>query len=181
MTKKITKSNYKKDTLYAPVARAIAEIMKTEDAVTTIGVMIKLQRISKQDHENWRFGRIPYLERTFLGSLGKANRIVRIVKLHAESLHLVASQTAYRRWGKGKKHLTLRFSKWGAPHLERAYATHYLIKSRMEERTKQSSGREKVAVRSRSLKVPKKTPEQHPGDDKIVQHDEPLTFDDIPF
>jgi len=140
MTKKITQSNYKKDKLYAPVVRAIAEIMKTEDVVTPIGVMIKLQRISKEDHENWRFGRIPYLERAFQGSLGKANRILRIVKLHAESLHLAASQTAYRRWGRGKRHLTLRFSKSGAPNLERAYSSHYLIKSRTEERQINSRG-----------------------------------------
>ena len=138
MTKKITQSNYKKDKLYPPVARAIAEIMKTQDFVSSIDVMIQMQRISKDDYENWRFGRVPYLERVFLGSLGKANRILRILKLHAQSIHLAPSQTAYRRWGKGKKHLTLRFSKSGDPNLEKAYSTHYLIKSRTKKRSDQS-------------------------------------------
>jgi hypothetical protein len=139
MTKKIAAANYKKDKLYPAVARAIAELMKTEDAVTPVGVMMQMQRISKEEYEDWRFGRVPYLERVFSGSLGKANRILRILKLHAESLHLVPSPTAYRRWGKGKKHLPLRFSKSGEPNLEKAYSTHYLIKSRMKKKPDQRS------------------------------------------
>ena len=136
MTKKMTAANYKKDKLYGAVARAMAELMEDEDAVTPVAVMMHMQRISKEDYEDWRFGRVPYLERVFSGSLGKANRILRILKLHAESLHLVPSQTVYRRWGKGKKHLTLRFSKSGEPNLEKAYATHYLVK-RLDRTAKQ--------------------------------------------
>jgi hypothetical protein len=139
MTNRITAANYKKDKLYPAVARAIADLMKTEDAVTPIGVMMQMQRVSKEAYEDWRFGRVPYLERVFLGSLGKANRILRILKLHAESLHLVPSPTVYRRWGKGKKHLTLRFSKSGEPNLEKAYSTHYLIKSRIKKKPDQRS------------------------------------------
>lgn len=133
MTKNITAANYKKDKLYPTVARAIAELMKAEDVVTPIGVLMQMERISKEAYEDWRLGRVPYLERVFSGSLGKANRILRILKLHAESLHLVPSQTVYRRWGKGKKHLALRFSRSGEPNLEKAYSTHYLVKSRMKK------------------------------------------------
>ena len=131
--KKITGSNYKKDKLYPAVARAIAEIMKTEDAVTPIDVLMRMNRVDKKAYEDWRFGRIPYLEKVFLGSLGKANRILRILGLHAKSLQLVPSQTVYRKWGKGKKRIILRFSKSGHPNLEKAYSTHYLVKSRVKK------------------------------------------------
>ena len=137
--KKISQSNYKKDKLYSPVARAIAEIMKTEDAVTPVDVLMRMNRIDKKAYEDWRFGRIPYLEKICLGSLGKANRILRILRLHAESLHLVPSQTVYRKWGRGKKRIILRFSKSGHPNLERAYSTHYLIKSCRKQQSNQSS------------------------------------------
>ena len=130
--KKITGSNYKKDKLYPAVACAIAEIMKTEDVITTVDVLMRMDRIDKKAYEDWRFGRIPYLERVLLGSLGKANRILRILRLHAESLQLVPSQTVYRKWGKGKKRIILRFSKSGDPNLEKAYSTHYLVKSRVK-------------------------------------------------
>jgi len=38
---------------------------------------------------------------------------------------LEKSYTAYKSWGKGAK-LSLRFSKSGTPHIEQAYATHFI-------------------------------------------------------
>ena len=109
--KKITRANYKKDKLYPAVARATAEILKAEGDVSPLAIMLQLQDVSREDHESWRRGRVPYLERVFVGSLGKAGRILRILQYHAESLNLRRSQTVYRRCGKGKRSQPLRFSK----------------------------------------------------------------------
>jgi hypothetical protein len=89
--------------------------MKTEDVITTVDVLMRMNRVDKKAYEDWRFGRIPCLERVFLGSLGKANRILRILRLHAESLQLVPSQTVYRKWGKGKNKDHLAVFKIGPP------------------------------------------------------------------
>jgi hypothetical protein len=133
--KKITSTNYQKDTLYPAVSRAIAEILQDGEVVTPVEVLLRLQRISQQQYDDWRFGRIAYLERAFLGSLGKAGRILRIVEFHSASLGLTPSRTEYRQWGKKgrNRRIVLRFSKSGEPRLEAAYSTHFLTKARHRE------------------------------------------------
>jgi hypothetical protein len=123
---KITASNYKKDKLYVPVARAVAEILKKESVVTPVDVIMRMDRLAKENYEDWRFGRIPYLEKVFVGNLSKANRILLILRYHAQALHLTPSQTEYRKWGKGGKRIVLRFSKGGHPRIEAAYSCHYV-------------------------------------------------------
>jgi len=66
--KKITGSNYKKDKLYPAVARAIAEIMKTEDAVTPIDVLMRMNRIDKKAYEVGVSAAFPIWRRSFLGA-----------------------------------------------------------------------------------------------------------------
>jgi hypothetical protein len=127
--KNLTSSNYTKDKLYPAVARAVAEILKTSPVVAPVEVLLRMQRITKQQYEDWRFGRIAYLERVTLGGLGKMSRILRILELHCRKLNLTPSPTVYRKWGKGGKRIVLRFSKSGHPNLEAAYARHYLTKA----------------------------------------------------
>ncbi len=140
--KKITSTNYKKDTLYPAVSGAIAEILQDGEVVTPVEVLLRLQRISRQQYDDWRFGRIAYLERAFLGSLGKAGRILRIVEFHSASLGLSPSRTEYRQWGKKgrNRRMVLRFSKSGEPRLEAAYSTHFLTRTqrgkKLDEKTR---------------------------------------------
>ena len=124
--KKLTAANYRKDQLYASVAKAVSEILATSNFVAPVDVLLKLQRLTKQQVEDWRFGRIPYLERVCQGSLGKLNRILRILDLHAKALGLKPSTTVYRKWGSGNKRILLRFSKSGDSLLEAAYSRHYV-------------------------------------------------------
>lgn len=97
------------------------------DYVAPVDVLLQMQRITKQQVEDWRFGRIDYLERVTLGGLGKMSRILRIIEIHCCKLNLTPSQTAYRKWGKGGKRIVLRFSKSGEPNLEKAYSRHYVV------------------------------------------------------
>jgi hypothetical protein len=62
--------------------------------------------------EDWRFGRVPYLEMVIHGNLTRLSRLLRILRFHAHDLNLVPSVTAYMRWGKGPKQ-RLRFTKTG--------------------------------------------------------------------
>jgi hypothetical protein len=132
--KSITASNYQKHRFYPAIAGAVAAILNTAPVVTPVEVLLRLQRITKQQHEDWRFGRIPYLERVCAGNLSKLSVILRILDHHAHAIGLKPSQTVYHKWGKGGKHIILRFSKSRAPALEAAYSRHYLAKDRLAPR-----------------------------------------------
>ena len=149
--KKITSTNYQKDTLYPAVSRAIAEIVQDGEVVTPVEVLLRLQRISRQQYEDWRFGKIAYLERAFLGSLGKAGRILRIVAFHSASLGLTPSRTEYRQWGKKgrNRRIVLRFSKSGEPRLEAAYSTHFLTKARHPKKLDEETRAEAKATQAK--------------------------------
>ena len=120
----------KKDQLYPVVARAVSAILESSNVVTPVDVLLKLQRITKEQYEDWRFGRIRYLERVSVGNLGKMNRILRILEHYARTLKLTPSQTVYHKWGKGGKRIILRFSKSGEDGVEAAYSRHYVAKAR---------------------------------------------------
>jgi len=129
--KKVTATNYQKDKLYPAVARAVAEILKTTNVVSPVEVLLRLGRITKQQCEDWRFGRIPYLERVCVGNLSKLSAILRILDHHARAIGLKPSQTVYHKWGRGGKRIILRFSKSGEPALESAYSRHYVATGRL--------------------------------------------------
>jgi hypothetical protein len=128
--KSINASNYKKCRFYPAIARAVAAILETNTVVTPIEVLLRLQRITKQQHEDWRFGRISYLERVCVGNLSKLSVILRVLDHHARAIGLKPSQTVYHKWGRRGRHIILRFSKSGAPALEAAYSRHYVAKGR---------------------------------------------------
>jgi hypothetical protein len=123
--KKITVEDYKQDKSYEKVVRAMAAVLERQESVSPIDVMLQLQSLTTKQIEDWRFGRIAYLERITVGRLGTVNRILRLMGFHAHDLNLIPSQTIYRKWGKGKKRITLRFSKSGEPKLETAWSRHY--------------------------------------------------------
>lgn len=87
---------------------------------------MQMDKLTKENHENWRFKRVPHLEKVLNCNLSKANRIFRILKYHAQALGLKPSPTVYKKWGKGKNRITLRFSKYGEPNVEISYSTHYV-------------------------------------------------------
>jgi hypothetical protein len=57
--------------------------------------------LEEQDIDNWRKGRVPYLEKVIKCNLAKASRIPRI--LYAHDLNLKPSLTVYRRKTGGGK------------------------------------------------------------------------------
>lgn len=131
--KKLTVANYKQDKYYEKVVRAMAEVLERQEFVSPIDVMLQLQRLTPKQIEDWRFARIAYLERVTIGGLGTVNRTLRLMGFHAHELNLIPSQTTYRKWGKGNKRITLRFSKSGEPKLEAAWSRHYTCPKRIRE------------------------------------------------
>lgn len=121
---------YQKDKLYPVVVRCVNELLQSSNVIAPVDVLLHLQRITKQQYEDWRFGRIPYLERVCLGNLSKLSRLLRILEHHARARGLAPSTTVYHKWGRGGKRIVLRFSKSGEPRLEAAYSRCYVAKHR---------------------------------------------------
>jgi hypothetical protein len=117
--------------------------LQEKSFVAPVDLFMRIGKLSKEDYEDWRFNRISHLEKVLHCNLSKANRILRILKCHAEAIGLKPSRTVYRKWGKGKKRITLRFSKFGEPNVELSYSTHYVVAS-MNRQEKPGTLPEKV-------------------------------------
>jgi hypothetical protein len=118
--------------------------LKKSTLVAPIDVFIEIGNLTKEKYEDWRFARVPYLEKVITCNLSKANRILRVLHYHALALGLKPSQTAYRKWGNGRKRIVLRFSKSGDPNLEAAYSRHYVV-----HREKKPQGAQQVEGNNR--------------------------------
>ena len=103
----------------------MAAILAKGKVITPVDVLISMGLLKPDDLEEWRRGRIPYLERVIDCNLTRLSRILRILRFHAHDLKLKPSATVYLRWGKGPKQ-RLRFTKTGDSKLEEAYARHFV-------------------------------------------------------
>jgi hypothetical protein len=123
--RKITLTNYRHDRYYARIVKAAEDLLREKGFVAPIELFIRMDLLSPASVENWRRGRIPYLERAIQCNLSKANRILRILRMHAHDLDLKPVPTVYKRWTRGPRTL-LDFSKTGDRAVEEAYARHFL-------------------------------------------------------
>jgi hypothetical protein len=102
------------------------ELIAEKGYVSPVDLLVKMERLTPQQVEDWRFRRIPYLERIAKGNLSKMNTILLALREFARSADLKPSLTAYMSWGKGPKQ-RLRFSKYKNPSVEKKYSTHYVL------------------------------------------------------
>jgi hypothetical protein len=116
---------YREDPLYPRIARAVATILERGKVVAPVDVLVAMGLLKVEHLEDWRLGRVPYLERVIHCNLTRLSRLLRILRFHAHELKLVPSGTGYMRWGKGPKQ-RLRFTKSGDPKLEEAYGRHFV-------------------------------------------------------
>lgn len=124
-TRTPTIATYRDDPLYPRIVRAVDTLLQSGNVVTPVDVLLGMELLTREQLEDWRRGRMPYLERIINCNLTRLGRLLRILRFHAHDLNLKPSWTAYMRWGKGPKQ-RLRFSKSGDPRVEEAYATHFV-------------------------------------------------------
>lgn len=101
------------------------QLLREKGYVAFADVLMRMGKLTKDDHDAWRFGRTPCLEPVVAINLAKVGHLLRAFQQHTRTGGLRPSKTVYVSWGKGPKRL-LRFSKSGAPSIEDAYATHFL-------------------------------------------------------
>lgn len=111
--------------MFPRIERAVAAILVDGKVVAPVDLLVKMDILAPKDLEDWRFGRVPYLEQVIQGNLSRLRRLLRILGFHCHDLNLVASHTAYVKWGKGAR-TRLRFTKTGEERLEQVYARHFV-------------------------------------------------------
>jgi hypothetical protein len=105
---------------------AATRCLKTKGFIALTDVFLEMGKLSRTNHEDWRMGRVPFLERVLELNLSQINVVCRAIHASARRGQLKPSWTAYVKWGKGGRP-PLRFTKSGDPKLERAWATHYVL------------------------------------------------------
>jgi len=121
----VSVDTFRGDPLYPRIARAAEQILARGKVVAPVDVLVGMDLLAPERLEDWRRGRVPYLEKVIDCNRTRLSRLLRILRFHAHDLNLVASITVYKRWGKGPKQ-RLRFTKTGDPRLEEAYARHFV-------------------------------------------------------
>ena len=119
--------------LTAKVRSAVYLQCRNRGFAAPVDVLMDVGYLSKQDYENWRYGRVDYLERVCKANLSMLSLVLREMRSYAEKAGLKPSFCYYKRWGTKKKNgqgrkpvILLRFSKSGDPEIERRYATHFV-------------------------------------------------------
>ena len=105
-----------------------------------VDVLMEIGVLPKQKYEDWRFGRVDYLERVCTVNLRKLSFIMHQMRVYAQKTGLKPSFCYYKRWGVRKRSGTdhkpvipLQFSKSGSPEIEWSYATHFVDSARVQE------------------------------------------------
>ncbi len=107
-------------------------IWKKRDCLYRCYFKKQLNYLSNKDYDNWRFGRVEYLEKVCNTNLSKLTLINKLIRKYSTELGLKSSWTGYSQYGKGVKR-RLRFSKSGEKTIEDRYATHYIDTDRIKE------------------------------------------------
>ncbi len=110
----------------------VNSLLYEKGIVTSVDVLMRLDYLSMKDYEDWRFGRVDYLEKVCNANLSKLTLINKTIRKTAKNLKLEPSWSAYNKFAKGAKS-KLKFSKSGNKNIEEAYATHYIDKERIKE------------------------------------------------
>lgn len=107
------------------------KILKKKGWMCATDILLDLEILSKENHENWRFGKVRYLEKVCNMNLAKLTLINKTIQRLSNELELNESWTFYKQHGrKGKGKIKLKFSKSGKEDIEKRYATHYIDNKR---------------------------------------------------
>ena len=114
--------------LAAKVNSSMYRQCRSRGYAATVDVLMDIGVLPKDKYEDWRFGRIPYLERVCMVNLGKLSTVRHQMRVYAQKAGLKPSFCCYKQWGVKKKGgqgrkpvIHLRFSKSGNPEVERWY------------------------------------------------------------
>lgn len=113
--------------------QAAEKALHHQHFVSAIDVFVGMGLLQPIHVQDWRKGKIQYLESVIQGSLGKISHAMKCFQNWAKQRGLKASKTCYLARTSGPKR-ELRFSKTGNPDIESAYQTHYVSPALSEKK-----------------------------------------------
>lgn len=113
---------------------------KARGYAAPVDVLMDAGVLSKQKYEEWRLGRVPFLESVCMVNLHRLTFILHEMRVYARKNGLKPSFCYYKQWAVKKKNgqghkpvIPLRFTKSGNPEVEKSYATHFVDPKRIAE------------------------------------------------
>ncbi|MEW5849286.1 MAG: DUF2293 domain-containing protein [Myxococcota bacterium] len=156
------------------VPRLAGLALKNKGFVSSLDVMMALGWLSEEDHQAWRRGQVPYLERVVKTNLAKITTAMRAFHAWAQQSQLTPSPTVYQH----KSH-HLRFSKSGDEGIEQRYRTHYLKRGAVADTPRPSAGTFELTIHLANGKNPCSECSQPllPGSFILVEDRKPVCLD----
>ena len=115
----------RKEPLEARVHRAAEAALQDHHYISAIDVLCGMRLLEPTHVDAWRKGRIAFLEEVVQGSPNKISESIRLLQAWPEAKGLKPRETRYVRSTR-EGEIDLRFSRSGAPEIERVYRTHYV-------------------------------------------------------
>jgi hypothetical protein len=78
------------------VKQFASELAYKKGYVCSVDVFIALGYITESDYQNWRFGKIPYLEKVCKFNLHKLSTVNRLIRKYSSEWNLEKSWTEFR-------------------------------------------------------------------------------------
>lgn len=128
-----------KHNIKGQIHNSMYQNIRKKGFVAPVEVLMDIGVLSKQDYENWRFGRVVFLEKVCKVNLHKLSGIMKEMRSYAAKNNLKPSWTFYHQWGKHKDR-KLRFSKSNDEKIERSYATHFVEVKKIRELKQKRTG-----------------------------------------
>jgi hypothetical protein len=122
------------------VTDAAAAALAEHQFATPIDVLVGLGWLTPGRVDEWRQGRVDFLERVVQANLPKVTAAMKFFRRWATASGLVPSETAYVARTRDRRRL--RFSKSGHPDIESAYRTHWVSPALSEKKRQQVAERQ---------------------------------------
>ena len=122
------------------VVQAAEAALAARQFVSAIDVLVGIGWLAPSHVEEWRQGRVEYLERVTQANLAKLSAAMKLFQTWATSRGLVPSETGYVARTRDRR--PLRFSKSGNPDIERAYRTHWVSPALSEAKRRRLTERQ---------------------------------------
>ena len=110
----------------ARVHDAMYQQCQSRGYAAPVDVLVDIGVLNKAKYDDWRAGRVSYLEAACNVNLHKLSEIMKVIRTFAARNGWKPSISSYKHKGK-----QLRFSKTGNPKIETAYATHYWMENEL--------------------------------------------------
>jgi hypothetical protein len=119
--------------LESRVRRAAEAVLSRQKYVSAIDVLCGMGLLATPHVDDWRKGRVDFLERVIQANLSKISSSMAIFRRWAGEKGLKPSETGYVRHTRSGT-MALQFSKSGDPGIEKSYRTHYVSPALSEKK-----------------------------------------------